>query len=131
MLAPNDARITALRCLDAAGGGAGAIAAGDALEAVMSVEAGASLFATGGRFAAGIQIDGVAGPFARVDGWLAGADWPSPAAELRFRIPGPATSALVDRLLGVAGFLRVNAAPPYLVSTVRGPDVFVAPTARG
>ena len=47
MLAHNDARITGLRCVaPGSGSAAGVLAAGSALCIVMSVEAGAALFAT-------------------------------------------------------------------------------------
>ncbi|HEX2502645.1 MAG TPA: hypothetical protein VHK00_01790 [Miltoncostaeaceae bacterium] len=129
MLAPNDARITGLRYLEPGSGSAAWVAAaGSPLEVLLAVEAGAALFGTGARFAAGVQIEGVdAGAIARVEGWLAGADWPSPVAELRVRVAEAATAGLADRLLGVSAFLRVNAAPPFLVSVLRGPDLFIAP----
>ena len=129
MLAPNDARITGLRCLEpGSGSAAGVASAGSPLEVVLAVEAGAALFGTGARFAAGVQIEGVnAGAIARVEGWLAGVHWPSPVAELRLAVPASATAQLADRLLGVAAYLRVNASPPFLVSAMRGPDLFVVP----
>ena len=76
MVAPHDARITGLRCLETgSGSAAGVAAAGTPLDVAVAVEAGAALFGTGARFAAGVQIDGVdAGAIARVEGWLAGAD---------------------------------------------------------
>jgi hypothetical protein len=131
MLAPNDARITGLRCIEpGSGSAAGVFAAGSTLWMVMSVEAGAALFATGARFCAGVQAEGLEmGPDGRREGWLGDADWPGPVAELRLRIPGEVTAHLADRLLAVAGFLRLNAAPPYLVSALRGLDVFIAPGA--
>lgn len=129
MLAPNDARITGLRCLEpGSGSAAGVASAGSPMEVLLAVEAGAALFGTGARFAAGVQIEGVdAGAIARVEGWLAGAAWPSPVAELRLAIPASATAQLADRLLGVAAYLRVNASPPFIVSAMRGPDLFVVP----
>ena len=129
MLAPNDARITGLRCLEpGSGSAAGVASAGSRMEVLLAVEAGAALFGTGARFAAGVQIEGVdAGAIARVEGWLAGAAWPSPVAELRLAIPASATAQLADRLLGVAAYLRVNASPPFIVSAMRGPDLFVVP----
>ena len=131
MLAPNDARITGLRCVEpGSGSAAGVFAAGSALWMVMSVEAGAALFATGARFVAGVQAEGLeVGPDGTLEGWLGDTDWPGPVAELRLRIPGEVTAHLADRLLAVAGFLRLNAAPPYLVSVLRGPDIFIAPGA--
>ncbi len=42
-------------------------------------------------------------------------------------MPETATAGLADRLLAVSAFLRVNAAPPFLVSVLRGPDLFIAP----
>lgn len=129
MLAPNDARITGLRLLEPhTGSGAGVAVAGSPLEVAMSVEAGAALFGTGARFVAGVQIEGIpTGAIERVEGWLGDAEWPSLVAEVRFSLLGSATAALADRLLGVAGFLRINAAPPFLVSSLRGPDLFVTP----
>ena len=131
MLAPNDARLTGLRLIEpGSGSAAGLVAAGDPLVVVLSVEAGETLFGTGARFTAGIQADGLElGSAARRVGCFGDADWPEPVAELLFRIPGELTAALADRLVGVAGFLRVNTAPPYLVSALRGPDVFVVPAA--
>jgi hypothetical protein len=131
MLAPNDARITGLRCVEpGTGSTAGAFAAGSALMMVMSVEAGAALFATGARFRAGAQVEGLeVGPAGTREGWLGDIDWPSPVAELRLLIPGGTTAHLADRLLAVAGFLRLNGAPPYLVSALRGPDIFIVPAA--
>jgi hypothetical protein len=131
MLAPNDARITGLRCVEpGSGSAAGAFTAGSALWMVMSVEAGAALFATGARFCAGVQAEGLeVGLDGRREGWLGDGDWPGPVAELRLRIPGEVTAHLADRLLAVAGFLRLNAAPPFLVSTLRGLDIFIAPGA--
>ena len=130
MLAPNDARITGLRCLEpGSGSAAGVASAGSPMEVLLAVEAGAALFGTGARFAAGVQIEGVdAGAIARVEGWLAGAAWPSPV-ELRLAIPASATAQLADRLLGLAAYLRVNASPPFIVSAMRGPDLFVVPGA--
>jgi hypothetical protein len=129
MLAPNDARITGLRCVEpGSGSAAGVLAAGSALCIVMSVEAGAALFATGARFCAGVQTEGLeVGPDGRREGRLGEAGWPGPVAELRLRIPGEVTAHLAHRLLAVAGFLRLNAAPPYLVSTLRSLDIFIAP----
>jgi hypothetical protein len=131
MLSPNDARMTGLRCIEPeSGSSAGLIVAGDPLVLVMTVEAGAALFATGARFKVGVQADGIdPGGYGWRTGRLGDADWPDPVAELRFRLPGEATAALPDRLVGVAGYLRINAALPYLVSALRGPDVFVAAAA--
>jgi hypothetical protein len=128
-LAPNDARLTGLRILEAGtASAAGVVAAGAPLEAALSVEAGAAVFGVGARFAAGVQIDGVqAGAIPVLMGWLGGAEWPTAVAELRLAVPAATTAALADRLLGVAAFLRVNASPPYLVSVLRGPDLFVVP----
>jgi hypothetical protein len=129
VLAPNDARITGLGWVEPeTGSTAGVALAGARLDVVVAVEAGAALFGIGARFAAGVQIDGItAGSTPPAHGWLGGAEWPRPVAELRFRVPEAATADLADRLLGVAAFLRVNAAPPYLVTVLRGPDLFVAP----
>jgi len=129
MLAPNDARITGLRCVEAeTGSAAGVIMAGSPLDVLMSVEAGASLFATGARFAAGVQVEGAGTTRSELlEARLGDVEWPLAAAELRFRLSGEVTADLADWLLGVAGFMRVNAAPPFLVSVARGPDVYVAP----
>ena len=98
-LAPIDARLTALRVLEAGTGSD-----------------------------AGVQIDGMApGLVPPLIGSLGGAEWATPVAELRLVVPASATAGLADRLLGVAAFLRVNAAPPFLVSAMRGPDLFVVP----
>jgi hypothetical protein len=131
MLPPNDARVTGLRCVEpASGSSAGLVTAGDPLMIVMYVEAGAALFATGARFKVGVQVDGTElGSYGWRTGRFGDADWPDAVTEVRFRIPGDVTSPLADRLVGVAGFLRVNAALPYLVSALRGPDVFVVPPA--
>jgi hypothetical protein len=128
-LAPNDARLTGLRVLEAAtGSAAGVVAAGAPVDVVLSVEAGAAIFGVGARFAAGVQIDGAAAEMTTVvRGCLGGREWPTPLAELRLVIPASATAALADRLLAVAAFLRVNASPPFIVSVMRGPDLFVAP----
>jgi hypothetical protein len=130
-LAPNDARLTGLRIVEAATGSASAVvAAGAPVEVVLSVEAGAAIFGVGARFTAGVQLDGArAEAVPALEGWMGGPEWPDPVAELRLILPARATSGMGDRLLGVAAFLRVNAAPPFLVSTLRGPDVFVAPAA--
>jgi hypothetical protein len=122
MLAPNEVRITGLRCVEPeSGSAAGVVAAGSPLWVVMSVEAGTTLHATGARFCAGIQADGLeVGPDGRREGWLGEADWTEPVAELRLRIPAEAIAHLADPLLPVAGFPRLNSSPPYLVSTMRG-----------
>ena len=116
MLAPHDARITGLRCLEpGSGSAAGVASAGSPMEVVLAVEAGAALFGTGARFAAGVQIEGVnAGAIARVEGWLAGADWPSPVAELRLAVPASATAAAgrpSARRGGVPPGQRLSAVP--------------------
>lgn len=131
MLAPNDARITGLRCVEAtSGSSAGVVAAGSPVEVVVTVEAGAALFGVGARFSAGVQLEGVApGVVPRIAGWLGGDRWPSPVVELRFPVAGAATAGLADRLLGVAATLRVNAAPPFLASAQRGTDLHVVPAA--
>jgi len=118
MLAPNDVRITGLRCVEPeSGSAAGVVAAGSALWVVMSVEAGTALHATGARFCAGIQADGLEmGPDARREGWLGEADWTEPVGELRLRIPGEVTAHLGDRLLTVAevaGVMRVSTMTVY------------------
>ena len=130
-LAANDARLTGLRVLEAgSASAAGVITAGDPVEVVLSVEAGSAIFGVGARFVAGVQIDATEpGMVPPVVGWLGGPDWPTPVAELRLVVPALATAGLADRLLSVAAFLRVNAAPPFLVSATRGPDLFVAPAA--
>jgi len=131
MLPPNDARVTGLRCIEPeSGSSAGLVAAGDPLVVVMCVEAGAALFGTGARFKVGVQVDGTElGSYGWRTGRFGDADWPEAVTEVRFRLPGDATAPLADRLVAVAGYLRVNAAPPYLVSALRGPDVFVVPAA--
>lgn len=128
-LAPNDARLTGLRIAEAgSASAAGVVTAGTPLDVLLSVEAGPAIFAVGARFAAGVQIDGMApGTVPPLIGELGGAEWATPVAELRLVVPASATAGLADRLLGVAAFLRVNAAPPFLVSAMRGPDLFVAP----
>lgn len=128
-LAPIDARLTGLRVLEAGTGSAAGVAtAGAPVDVVLSVEAGSAIFAVGARFAAGVQIDGMGpGLVPPLIGSLGGAEWATPVAELRLVVPASATAGLADRLLGVAAFLRVNAAPPFLVSAMRGPDLFVAP----
>ncbi len=128
-LAPNDARLTGLRILEAATGSAArVIAAGAPVDIVLSVEAGAAIFGVGARFVAGVQMDGVpAETVPPLEGWLGGPQWRTLAADLRIVVPTRATAALTDRLLGVAAFLRVNASPPFLVSSMRGPDLFVTP----
>lgn len=127
-LAPNDARITGLRCLEpGTGSAAGAVADGSPVEALVAVEAGAALFATGARFALGVQVDGAAGAVGAVEGHLGDPAWADPASEVRVLVPGSVTTGRADRVLGVVAFLRVNAAPPFLVSILRGPDLFVVP----
>jgi len=128
-LAPNDARLTGLRIAEpGSASAAGVVTAGTPLDVVLSVEAGSAIFAVGARFAAGVQIDGMApGTLPPLIGELDGAAWPTPVAELRLAVPAPATAGVADRLLGVAAFLRVNAAPPFLVSAMRGRDLFIAP----
>jgi hypothetical protein len=130
MLPPNDARVTGIRCIEPeSGSSAGLVAAGTPLVLEMHLEAGAALFATGARFTAGVQAEGVdPGAYGWRTGRFGDADWPEPVVALRFLLPGDVTAALADRLVGLAGFLRVNAAPPYLVSALRGPDVFVVPS---
>jgi hypothetical protein len=126
MLAPHDARITGLRCLEpGSGSAAGVVAAGDPLEVALAVEAGAALFATGARFALGVQLDG-APPIRVREGHLGDATWPAPVSEVRVAVPGSLTTR-PDRVLGVVAFLRVNAAAPFLVSVLRGPDLLVTP----
>ncbi|HET7040871.1 MAG TPA: hypothetical protein VFI13_02585 [Gemmatimonadales bacterium] len=129
MLPPNDARLTGLRCIEpGSGSSAGLVVAGTPLVVEMSLEAGSALFATGARFTVGVQAEGFdLGAGGRRTGRFGDAAWPDPVAELRFLLPGDATAALPDRLVGLAGFLRVNAALPYLVSALRGPDVFIVP----
>jgi hypothetical protein len=129
MLSPNDARITGISCIEpASGSSAGVVAAGSAFMVVMSVEAGAAIFSTGARFCAGLQAEGLeARPGGRLEGHLCDETWPGPIAQLRFQIVGELTDHLADRVLALVGFLRINAAPPYLVSTARAGDIFVAP----
>lgn len=129
MLPPNDARLTGIRCIEPeSGSSAGLVVAGTPLVVEMHLEAGGALFATGARFKAGVQAEGIdLGAYGWRTGRFGDTDWPDPVVELRFLFPGDVTAALRDRLVGLAGFLRVNAAPPYLVSVLRGPDVFVVP----
>jgi hypothetical protein len=133
MLPPNDARVTGMRCIEpASGSSAGLVAAGGPLVVAMCVEAGSALFGTGARFKVGVQVDGIAlGSYGWRTGRFGDDDWPTAVAEILFRVPGEATGALADRLVSVAGYLRVNAVPPYLVSAMRGPDVFVVPAGAG
>jgi hypothetical protein len=85
--------------------------AGSALWMVMSVEAGSALFATGARFCAGVQDEGLeVGPDGRREGWLGDVDWPGAVAELRPRILGEVTAYLANRLLAVAEFVRPSGA---------------------
>lgn len=129
MLAANDVRITGLRCIEpGTDSTSGVVAAGDSFVVAISVEAGSAIFASGARFHAGVRIDGLEiGRDGRIDGSLGDSDWRTAVADLRLRIPGEATVSLADRLLSVAGFLRINAAPPYLVSVLRGADIFITP----
>jgi hypothetical protein len=129
MLPPNDARLTGIRCVEPeSGSSAGLVVAGTPLVVEIRLEAGSALFATGARFKAGVQADGIdLGAYGWRTGRFGDADWPDPIVEVRFLLPGDVTAALPDRLVALAGFLRVNAAPPYLVSALRGPDVFIVP----
>ncbi len=129
MLPPNDARLTGIRTIEPeSGSSAGLVVVGAPFVVEVRLEAGSALFATGARFKVGVQAEGIdLGTYGWRTGRFGDADWPEPVVELRFLLPGDVTAGRSDRLVGLAGFLRVNAAPPYLVSTLRGPDVFIVP----
>jgi hypothetical protein len=129
MVGHNEIRVTGVRCVEVAtGSAAGVVGAGGGVRIVVSAEAGETLFGSGARFAAGVQLDGAPDALgARLEGCLGDPEWPGPLAELAFLLPEEATAGLADRMIGVSAFVRVGIRPPFVVSTMRGPDLFVAP----
>jgi hypothetical protein len=131
MVGHNEVRVTGVRCLEvSSGSAAGVIGAGGGVRIVVSAEAGEALFGSGARFAAGVQLDGARDALgARLEGFFGDREWPSPVSELAFLLPEEATADLADRMIGVSAFVRVGISQPFLVSTMRGPDLFVVPAA--
>jgi hypothetical protein len=132
MVGNNEIRVTGVRCLEVSSGSAtGVIGAGGGVRIVVAAEAGEALFGSGARFAAGVQLDAARDALgARLEGFFGDPEWPSPVSELAFLLPEEATADLADRMIGVLAFARVGISPPFLVSTMRGPDLFVVPAAE-